>query len=66
MLKFLLGVVGVIPLVLLVNRWNVVITRILLITFLFLMSLPYLGLFRYISYFMGLDILSYGLVLLSF
>nr|YP_010261341.1 NADH dehydrogenase subunit 4 [Leptophlebia marginata]YP_010261354.1 NADH dehydrogenase subunit 4 [Leptophlebia vespertina]UIB40248.1 NADH dehydrogenase subunit 4 [Leptophlebia marginata]UIB40261.1 NADH dehydrogenase subunit 4 [Leptophlebia vespertina] len=66
MLKFLVGIVSLIPLVMVSGAWNVIIVAMMLLMMLFILWLPYLGLFSYFSYFMGLDILSYGLILLSF
>lgn len=66
MLKFILGLVGLIPLVFITGSWNIVMVGIFIFSFLFTFYLPYIGLFNFTGYSIGLDILSYGLILLSF
>nr|QXT45781.1 NADH dehydrogenase subunit 4 [Maccaffertium mediopunctatum] len=66
MLKLMLTLVGVIPLVVLTNSWHLVHVTFYLMTFLFLLlgGVPYL--FYQVGYFLGCDVLSFGLILLSF
>lgn len=65
MLKFILFVVGLIPLCFFLNYW--VITIILfLISFVFLVEGYIVNFFCNISYYFGYDVLSYGLIFLSF
>nr|QXT45794.1 NADH dehydrogenase subunit 4 [Maccaffertium mediopunctatum] len=66
MLKLMLALVGVIPLVTLTNSWHLVHVTFYLMTFLFLLlgGAPYL--FYQVGYFLGCDVLSFGLILLSF
>nr|YP_010462913.1 NADH dehydrogenase subunit 4 [Epeorus gibbus]UUJ36766.1 NADH dehydrogenase subunit 4 [Epeorus gibbus] len=66
MLKILLGLFGVIPLLFISRGWHLVHVSFYLLACLFMMlgGAPYL--FYQISYFMGCDIISFGLILLSF
>nr|YP_010454764.1 NADH dehydrogenase subunit 4 [Paegniodes cupulatus]QZZ23953.1 NADH dehydrogenase subunit 4 [Paegniodes cupulatus] len=66
MLKVLFGLVGVIPLLYITSCWHLVHTIFYLLTFMFMLlgGLPYL--YYQVSYFMGCDVISFGLILLSF
>lgn len=66
MLKFLMGILGLVPLVLVTGRWNLVLVGLLSLVLFFVLSIPYWGLFDNLSYCMGVDVLSYGLILLRF
>nr|UPX88585.1 NADH dehydrogenase subunit 4 [Paraleptophlebia submarginata] len=66
MLKFLMGILGLVPLVLVTGSWNLVLVGLLSLVLFFVLSIPYWGLFDNLSYCMGVDVLSYGLILLSF
>nr|UUJ36792.1 NADH dehydrogenase subunit 4 [Epeorus sp. 01 ZXM-2022a] len=66
MLKIMLSLFGVIPLVFILRGWHLVHVSFYLLAWLFMMvgSVPYI--FYQVSYFMGCDIISFGLILLSF
>nr|UUJ36844.1 NADH dehydrogenase subunit 4 [Epeorus sp. 02 ZXM-2022a] len=66
MLKVMLGLVGVIPLVFIPQSWHLVHVSFYLLTFLFMLlgAVPYY--FYQVSYFLGCDVISFGLILLSF
>nr|YP_009692425.1 NADH dehydrogenase subunit 4 [Mesonemoura metafiligera]QEH58821.1 NADH dehydrogenase subunit 4 [Mesonemoura metafiligera] len=66
MLKLLLSLVFVIPLCFMQNMWWVVQSILFLLTFLFMGSLGFLSFPGNLSYFMGCDVISFGLILLSF
>nr|WNS59314.1 NADH dehydrogenase subunit 4 [Mesonemoura sichuanensis] len=66
MLKLLLSLVFVIPLCFMQNMWWVVQSILFLLTFLFMGSVAFLSFPGNISYFMGCDVISFGLILLSF
>nr|ALF04109.1 NADH dehydrogenase subunit 4 [Styloperla sp. YZD-2015] len=65
MLKLLLSLVFLIPLCFMSNMWWLVQSFLFLLTFIFLVSNLGLVFFGNLSYFMGCDVLSYGLILLS-
>nr|AIW06195.1 NADH dehydrogenase subunit 4 [Ameletus sp. 1 MT-2014] len=66
MLKILCLLVGVIPLVFLTSSWHMIHVSMYLMSFMFLAlgSMPYV--FFHAGYFWGCDIISFGLILLSF
>nr|QZZ23849.1 NADH dehydrogenase subunit 4 [Afronurus sp. 'furcata'] len=66
MLKVLLGLVGVIPLLFMSPSWHLVHVSFYLLTFMFMLlgGFPYL--FYHVGYFLGCDVVSFGLILLSF
>nr|QNV11753.1 NADH dehydrogenase subunit 4 [Siphlonurus aestivalis] len=66
MLKLMCSLIGVIPLILLSGGWHMVHVSFYMMTFLFMVvgGLPYL--FFQTGYFMGCDVISFGLILLSF
>lgn len=66
MLKVLFSLVGVIPLLFINASWHLVHIRFYLIAFLFILlgGFPYL--FYQVRYFLGCDVISFGLILLSF
>nr|UUJ36883.1 NADH dehydrogenase subunit 4 [Epeorus herklotsi] len=66
MLKVMFGLVGVIPLVFILQSWHLVHVSFYLLTFMFMLlgGVPYI--FYQVSYFMGCDVISFGLILLSF
>nr|YP_010701026.1 NADH dehydrogenase subunit 4 [Anopheles liangshanensis]WCI21241.1 NADH dehydrogenase subunit 4 [Anopheles liangshanensis] len=66
MLKFIFMMLFMFPLSFLKNFYWTVQNLIFLLTFLFMINLSSLNYFNYISYYFGLDMVSYGLILLSF
>nr|AMW67925.1 NADH dehydrogenase subunit 4 [Nemoptera coa]WRK67320.1 NADH dehydrogenase subunit 4 [Nemoptera coa] len=66
MMKYLLMIFFLSPLVLLNNVYWVVHFILFMSSFMFMMMVQPTWLFNYISYFMGMDLISYGLILLSF
>nr|YP_010700948.1 NADH dehydrogenase subunit 4 [Anopheles belenrae]QAX27179.1 NADH dehydrogenase subunit 4 [Anopheles sinensis]QII41654.1 NADH dehydrogenase subunit 4 [Anopheles sinensis]QII41680.1 NADH dehydrogenase subunit 4 [Anopheles sinensis]QII41690.1 NADH dehydrogenase subunit 4 [Anopheles sinensis]QII41718.1 NADH dehydrogenase subunit 4 [Anopheles sinensis] len=66
MLKFIFMMLFMFPLSFLKNFYWTVQNLIFLLTFLFMINLSSLNYFNYISYYFGLDMISYGLILLSF
>jgi NADH-ubiquinone oxidoreductase chain 4 len=66
MLKFLMMILFLIPLVFSKKSWHMVHRGLYLATFSFIVfcTTPYI--FNYVTYFLGCDIVSYGLILLSF
>nr|UFQ24728.1 NADH dehydrogenase subunit 4 [Diestrammena japanica] len=66
MLKFFIALIFMIPLCFLYNFWWMVHSMMFMLTFFFMMNLV-LGMdFEYLSYFFGCDIISFGLIFLSF
>nr|WRK67346.1 NADH dehydrogenase subunit 4 [Halter nutans] len=66
MMKYLLMIMFVCPLVLYKNVYWLVHFFLFMSSFLFMMLVQLTYNFNYISYFMGVDLISYGLILLSF
>nr|QII42081.1 NADH dehydrogenase subunit 4 [Anopheles sinensis] len=66
MLKFIFMMLFMFPLSFFKNFYWTVQNLIFLLTFLFMINLSSLNYFNYISYYFGLDMISYGLILLSF
>nr|QII42025.1 NADH dehydrogenase subunit 4 [Anopheles sinensis] len=66
MLKFIFMMLFMFPLSFLKNFYWTVQNLIFLLIFLFMINLSSLNYFNYISYYFGLDMISYGLILLSF
>nr|YP_010531750.1 NADH dehydrogenase subunit 4 [Anopheles pretoriensis]UXX18955.1 NADH dehydrogenase subunit 4 [Anopheles pretoriensis] len=66
MLKFIFVLLFMFPLSFLKNFYWMVQNLIFLLTFFFMINLSSLNYFNYISYYFGLDMISYGLILLSF
>nr|QGX06383.1 NADH dehydrogenase subunit 4 [Sphaeronemoura hainana] len=66
MLKFLLSLIFVIPLCFMQNMWWVVQSILFLLTFLLIGSVSFSSIPGNLSYFMGCDVISFGLILLSF
>nr|YP_009694122.1 NADH dehydrogenase subunit 4 [Sphaeronemoura acutispina]QEI04390.1 NADH dehydrogenase subunit 4 [Sphaeronemoura acutispina] len=66
MLKLLLALIFVIPLCFMQNMWWVVQSILFMLTFLFMGSIAFSSIPGNVSYFMGCDIISFGLILLSF
>nr|YP_009176684.1 NADH dehydrogenase subunit 4 [Anopheles culicifacies]ALJ02400.1 NADH dehydrogenase subunit 4 [Anopheles culicifacies] len=66
MLKFVFVLVFMFFLFFLKNFYWMVQNLIFLLTFIFMINLSSLNYFNYISYYFGLDMISYGLILLSF
>nr|YP_009515433.1 NADH dehydrogenase subunit 4 [Anopheles splendidus]ART64927.1 NADH dehydrogenase subunit 4 [Anopheles splendidus] len=66
MLKFIFVLLFMFPLSFLKNFYWMVQNLIFLLTFIFMINLSSLNYFNYISYYFGLDMISYGLILLSF
>nr|YP_009694109.1 NADH dehydrogenase subunit 4 [Sphaeronemoura grandicauda]QEI04377.1 NADH dehydrogenase subunit 4 [Sphaeronemoura grandicauda] len=66
MLKLLMSLIFVIPLCFMQNMWWVVQSILFLLTFLFMGSVAFTSIPGNISYFMGCDVISFGLILLSF
>nr|YP_009630595.1 NADH dehydrogenase subunit 4 [Diamphipnoa annulata]QBR55102.1 NADH dehydrogenase subunit 4 [Diamphipnoa annulata] len=66
MLKILLGLVFLIPFCFIRSMWWMVQSLLFLMTFLFLFMSTLNPFFSSLSYFMGCDVISYGLILLSF
>nr|QWQ55646.1 NADH dehydrogenase subunit 4 [Diestrammena sp.] len=66
MLKFFFALIFMTPLCFLHNFWWMVHSMMFMLTFLFMMNLI-LGMdFEYLSYFFGCDVISFGLIILSF
>nr|YP_010165766.1 NADH dehydrogenase subunit 4 [Sphaeronemoura elephas]QRR29775.1 NADH dehydrogenase subunit 4 [Sphaeronemoura elephas] len=66
MLKLLMSLIFVIPLCFMQNTWWVVQSILFLLTFLFMGSVAFTSIPGNVSYFMGCDVISFGLILLSF
>nr|YP_010282273.1 NADH dehydrogenase subunit 4 [Layahima wuzhishana]UHM24923.1 NADH dehydrogenase subunit 4 [Layahima wuzhishana] len=66
MLSVLFFVLFMIPLAFLNNTYWLVQCMFFLVSFIFMSYLQPTGLFCYLSYFMGIDLLSFGLILLTF
>nr|YP_009176762.1 NADH dehydrogenase subunit 4 [Anopheles punctulatus]AFO73387.1 NADH dehydrogenase subunit 4 [Anopheles punctulatus]AFO73400.1 NADH dehydrogenase subunit 4 [Anopheles punctulatus]AFO73478.1 NADH dehydrogenase subunit 4 [Anopheles punctulatus]ALJ02478.1 NADH dehydrogenase subunit 4 [Anopheles punctulatus] len=66
MLKFVFMLIFMFPLSFLKNSYWMVQNLIFLLTFFFMINLSSFNYFNYISYYFGLDMISYGLILLSF
>nr|AQM40182.1 NADH dehydrogenase subunit 4 [Diestramima tibetensis] len=66
MLKFLIMLMFLIPLCFLSNFWWLVHSLMFLFSFMFMFNVVLEANFEYLSYFFGCDIISYGLILLSF
>nr|QHD47990.1 NADH dehydrogenase subunit 4 [Indonemoura auriformis] len=66
MLKLLMALFFVIPLCFMQNMWWVVQSILFMLTFLFMGVLGFSSFAGNISYFMGCDVISFGLILLSF
>nr|AFO73439.1 NADH dehydrogenase subunit 4 [Anopheles farauti] len=65
MLKFVFMLIFMFPLSFLKNSYWMVQNLIFLLTFFFMINLSSFNYFNYISYYFGLDMISYGLILLS-
>nr|YP_010249655.1 NADH dehydrogenase subunit 4 [Nothochrysa sinica]QTT60772.1 NADH dehydrogenase subunit 4 [Nothochrysa sinica] len=65
MLKFLFLLIMLIPMSLMTSMYWLVQMFLFLITFMFMFMLINMNMFMKLSYFMGMDLLSYGLILLS-
>lgn len=66
MLKLLVSLVFVIPLCFIQNTWWMVQRILFLLTLLFIGSAAFRSFFGSLSYFIGCDVISFGLILLSF
>nr|YP_010254884.1 NADH dehydrogenase subunit 4 [Protonemura datongensis]QUA05819.1 NADH dehydrogenase subunit 4 [Protonemura datongensis] len=66
MLKLLVSLIFVIPLCFMQNTWWMVQCILFLLTLLFMGSAAFSSFFGSLSYFMGCDVISFGLILLSF
>nr|QID03243.1 NADH dehydrogenase subunit 4 [Formicosepsis sp. LX2018-01] len=66
MLKFIFFLFFIIPFCFMTNLFWMVQNLLFIITFLFMMNNFYLNYFMNISYFLGVDLISFGLILLSF
>nr|YP_010238436.1 NADH dehydrogenase subunit 4 [Arcynopteryx dichroa]QTE20446.1 NADH dehydrogenase subunit 4 [Arcynopteryx dichroa] len=66
MLKLLGALLFLTPLCLMKNMWWMVQSLLFLLTFMFMFTNVFATFFSNLSYFMGCDVLSYGLILLSF
>nr|AKF78374.1 NADH dehydrogenase subunit 4 [Nothochrysa sp. YTD-2015] len=66
MLKFLFLMLMLIPMSLMTSMYWLVQLFLFMITFMFMFMLININMFMKLSYFMGMDLLSYGLILLSF
>nr|QXT45689.1 NADH dehydrogenase subunit 4 [Cinygmina sp. 1 YW01BF06] len=66
MLKVLLGLVGVIPLLFMTSSWHMVHVSFYFLAFMFMLLGGYPYLFYSVGYFLGCDVISFGLILLSF
>nr|YP_010463404.1 NADH dehydrogenase subunit 4 [Cryptoperla kawasawai]UUK29380.1 NADH dehydrogenase subunit 4 [Cryptoperla kawasawai] len=66
MLKLLISLVFLIPLCFMGNMWWMVQSVLFLLTFVFMFTNIFSTFFGNLGYFMGCDVLSYGLILLSF
>nr|YP_003204947.1 NADH dehydrogenase subunit 4 [Ditaxis biseriata]ACO92611.1 NADH dehydrogenase subunit 4 [Ditaxis biseriata] len=65
MLKFLFFMLFMIPINLMMNMYWLVQILLILISFIFMFFMNSSSLFNNLSYFMGMDLISYGLILLS-
>nr|UFZ13812.1 NADH dehydrogenase subunit 4 [Neochauliodes bachmanus] len=65
MLKFLMFIMFLIPLCFYKKNFWLVQNLLLMLTFFFMFHIVNTNLYEYISYFFGMDLLSYGLILLS-
>nr|WBR65621.1 NADH dehydrogenase subunit 4 [Layahima elegans] len=66
MLSILFSVLFMIPLVFLSNMYWMVQCMLFMISFVFMLYIQPTSLFSYLSYFMGIDLISFGLILLTF
>nr|YP_010946422.1 NADH dehydrogenase subunit 4 [Balta maculata]WGO57140.1 NADH dehydrogenase subunit 4 [Balta maculata] len=66
MMKFMFFMLFLLPVVFLSRLWWVFCSLLFFLTFVFMISFSYFGLWVNVSYFFGFDYLSYGLILLSF
>uniref|UniRef100_A0AAU7YRZ0 NADH-ubiquinone oxidoreductase chain 4 n=1 Tax=Potamanthus longitibius TaxID=3126546 RepID=A0AAU7YRZ0_9INSE len=66
MLKFLIALVSVVPLIYVVSGWHIVHVSLYLLAFLFMMTANMYYCYYNLSYYLGCDVISYGLILLSF
>nr|QXT45872.1 NADH dehydrogenase subunit 4 [Cinygmina sp. 07BF96] len=66
MLKVLFSLIGVIPLLFMNSGWHLVHVSFYLTAFLFMLLGGFPFLFYQVSYFLGCDVISFGLILLSF
>nr|YP_010385056.1 NADH dehydrogenase subunit 4 [Electrogena lateralis]UPL65066.1 NADH dehydrogenase subunit 4 [Electrogena lateralis] len=66
MLKILVSLLGVIPLLFINKSWHLVHISFYLLTFMFILLGGYPYLFYHSGYFLGCDVISFGLILLSF
>nr|YP_009229604.1 NADH dehydrogenase subunit 4 [Pteronarcella badia]ALT66161.1 NADH dehydrogenase subunit 4 [Pteronarcella badia] len=66
MLKLLVSLIFLIPLCFMSNMWWTVQSILFLLTFVFMLNNVFSTFFGNLGYFLGCDILSYGLILLSF
>nr|YP_010335520.1 NADH dehydrogenase subunit 4 [Hexagenia rigida]UNH92451.1 NADH dehydrogenase subunit 4 [Hexagenia rigida] len=66
MLSFLLSLLGLIPLSFIFQGWHLVHLALYILTFMFLFMGSYPFYHYNMSYFMGCDVISFGLILLSF
>nr|WBR65543.1 NADH dehydrogenase subunit 4 [Layahima elegans] len=66
MLSILFSILFMIPLVFLSNMYWMVQCMLFMISFVFMLYIQPTSLFSYLSYFMGIDLISFGLILLTF
>nr|YP_009111470.1 NADH dehydrogenase subunit 4 [Epacanthaclisis banksi]AHB14371.1 NADH dehydrogenase subunit 4 [Epacanthaclisis banksi] len=66
MLGIMISILFLIPLAFINNTYWLVQCILFLISFIFMMYIQPTGLFCYLSYFMGIDLISFGLILLTF
>nr|AVN68010.1 NADH dehydrogenase subunit 4 [Melanozosteria nitida] len=66
MLKFLLFLIFLIPLCLMKSSWWLIQSSMFLLSFLFMFSMSYFFCWGQLSYMFGCDLISFGLILLSF
>nr|WBR65595.1 NADH dehydrogenase subunit 4 [Layahima elegans] len=66
MLSILFSILFMIPLVFLSNMYWMVQCMLFMISFIFMLYIQPTSLFSYLSYFMGVDLISFGLILLTF
>nr|WBR65465.1 NADH dehydrogenase subunit 4 [Layahima sp. 1 YZ-2022a] len=66
MLMILFTILFMTPLAFLGNTYWVVQSMLFMISFIFMMYIQPTSLFNYLSYFMGIDLISFGLILLTF
>nr|ADD83037.1 NADH dehydrogenase subunit 4 [Habrophlebiodes zijinensis] len=66
MLKFLMMLVVLSLVFMMKKSWNFYIFMMLIFSFLYSLSFPYLGVYNSVGWGMGVDVMSYGLILLSF